>query len=228
MNLVQKNHYDTHKIILIFHVMCLAIAFSTGLIAIIAGKGRRFYITSGKVLYWEMFAVGLSPFILASIKFNPFLLSIGIFSLYMLISGRREFFYYRLIESYKPTIVDKLPVYIGLLTAIFMILYPGYMLVFYHSEGIFIFIIFGSILSLIVYNDLKILYKNSVFLPYSKKWIFKHIGIMLDTKTASARAFMVNVVKFDPPWVLRLSPTSVDVLAITYFDKQWRKKLGEV
>lgn len=228
MNLVQKNHYDTHKIILIFQVICGAIALLTGLIATIAGKGRRFHITSGKVFYWAMFAVGLSSFILASIKFNPFVLSIGIFSLYMVISGRKTLFYYRLIESHKPTIVDKLPVYIGLLTAIFMIVYPGYMLVFYHSEGIFIFIIFGSILSLMVYNNLKILYKNSVFIPYNKKWIFKHIGIMLDTNTASTRAFMVNVVKFDQPWVLRLSPTSVDVLAITYFDKQWRKKLGEV
>ncbi len=227
MDLVQTNHYDTHKIILIFHVFCGVIALLTGLIAIIAMKGSRLHITSGKGFYLAMFAVGILSFILASIKFNPFLLSIGIFSLYMVIRGRRALFYYRLIESYNSTMIDKLPVYLGLLTAIFMIVYPGYMIVFYHSEGIFILIIFGSILSMMVYSDLKILYKNSVFLPYHKKWIFKHIVMMLGTYIAATTAFLVNVVKFDPPWVLCLSPTVVGVLTITYFNKQWRIKLKE-
>ncbi len=224
MEVVQKNNYNAHYIILIFHIICGAIALLTGLIAIITPKGGSIHLLTGKIFYWAMLLVGGSSFILATLKFNPFLLAIGIFSLYMVISGRRALFYYRLIENYKPTLVDKLPLYIGLLTGLFMIIYPIYMIMFHQTEGIFILIIFGAILLLMVYNDLKIFYNNPVFVPYNRKWIIKHIGMMLGTYIATTTAFLVNVVHFNPPWVLWLSPTLVGILLIRYFNKQWKAK----
>ncbi|MDZ4758319.1 MAG: hypothetical protein SGJ10_09290 [Bacteroidota bacterium] len=215
---------DFYRVFLIFHIICGAIALLTGFIAIVANKGGSLHMKTGKIFYWAMYAVGVSSFVLALMKFNPFLLSIGIFSLYMVISGYRALFYYRLVEKYKPTMKDKLPVYIGLVTALFMVIYPIYMIVVYQIEGIFILIIFGSILLFNVYNDLNTFRKNPVIFPYYRKWIIKHIGMMMGTYIATTTAFLVNVATFNPPWVLWLGPTLVGSFLIAYFTKKWKNK----
>src|SRR5690349_17168184 len=98
-----------YKAILFFHILVGTAALGSGLVAIFAAKGRTNHSKSGRIYELSMYAVALSAILLTLLKFNPFLLAIGIFSLYLTYSGKRALFYFRLRETYQLGLADKLP-----------------------------------------------------------------------------------------------------------------------
>lgn len=220
-----QNDTNMQAALLLFHVVCGAIALLTGLIAIISKKGNKLHVNAGKIFFWAMFAVGISSLVLAIVKFNPFLLSLGVFSMYMVISGRRALFYYNLVQNYKPKLIDILPIYMGLLTALFMLLFSAYQMLI--GDGNIVLMVFGLILLFLSTSDLKVLIRNREFAAHNKQWIFKHIGMMLGTYIAATTAFLVNTVQFNPPWVLWLGPTVLGVLLMRYFNNIWKGKISK-
>lgn len=211
-----------HQSFLYTHILFGSITLLCGLIALIVRKGHRLHIQSGKIFYWSMVLVAITSFVLAIIKFNPFLLAIGIFTLYMNVRGRRYIFYNRLINSYTPKAMDTWPVYIGLVTSIFMLLFPLYYRFLYGDSNIFVLAVFGLILLLNVRTDLKILKANKTFEPNNKLWISKHIGMMTGAYIASTTAFLVNAVHIEPSWILWLLPTLIGVPYIFISIKKWK------
>lgn len=216
------------QLFLYIHIACGATALLCGLIALITKKGHRVHIQSGNIFYWSMVLVAITSFVLAIIKFNPFLLAIGIFTLYMNVRGRRYIFYHRLISSYTPKAMDTWPVYIGLVTSIFMILFPIYYRLVYGESIVFVLAVFGLILFLNVRTDLKILKANKTFEPNNKLWISKHIGMMTGAYIASTTAFLVNTVQIEPSWILWLLPTLIGVPYIFISIKKWNLKNNKV
>src|ERR1700759_1005352 len=98
-----------YKAILIIHVLLGATALISGAYAIFAKKGSKLHTNSGNIYYRCMYGVGLSALIMTLLKFNPFLLSIAIFSVYLTYGGKKAIYMWRLKEVYTPTLKDKLP-----------------------------------------------------------------------------------------------------------------------
>src|SRR5688572_23604198 len=123
-----------YKAILLFHVAVGTLALGSGLTAIFAAKGQQNHNRSGRIYEISMYAVAFSAILMTLLKFNPFLLSIGIFAGYLTYTGKRALFYYRLRETYQLTLQDKLPPVAGLITSFFMIGFPAWQMVI---QGVF-------------------------------------------------------------------------------------------
>jgi hypothetical protein len=215
---------DMYTAILILHIICGTICLLSGATAIVSKKGRKLHNNSGRAFYWFMYAVGASVLVMTLMKFNPFLLSIAIFSVYMSYSGKQSISYWRLKQPYTPTLKDKLPCYIGLLTALFMIAYQPLLMWQTATSYVPVLSVFGIILLILAWRDIKLYSKPDQFVPRNELWLFLHIGKMSGAYIATFTAFLLNNVHMDPPWVLWLGPTAVGLPLIFFAVARWKKK----
>ena len=152
-----------YKIILLFHVAAGTLALGSGLVAIFAAKGQQNHNRSGRIYELSMYAVALSAILLTLLKFNPFLLSIGIFAGYLTYTGKRALFYYRLRETYIPGLQDKLPAVAGFFTGLFMIGFPAWQMVTTGTLFVPVLAVFGLSLTGSSFGDLATFRKPELF-----------------------------------------------------------------
>jgi uncharacterized membrane protein len=214
-----------YKAILLLHILAGPAALGSGLVAIFAAKGRSNHNRSGRIYERSMYAVGVSAILMTMLKFNPFLLAIGIFALYLTYSGKRALFYFRLRETYQPGLQDKLPSAAGVVTGLFMIGFPvGQML----TTGNFfvpVLAVFGLVLLISSFGDLATFRKPHLFTKGNKAWLLKHIGMMGGAYISTVTAFLVTSVHISQQWLVWLTPTVVGTVLITRTIRQWREKL---
>ena len=81
--------------ILFIHVPLGGIALMAGAAALMVKKGAYAHIRLGRVFYFSMLGSAASSAVIAILPGHesPFLLSVGLFSSYFLLSGRRSLFY---------------------------------------------------------------------------------------------------------------------------------------
>jgi uncharacterized membrane protein len=111
------------KILIILHASFGGIAFVAGLIAMIAKKGQLVHKKGGLIFFYTMVTSGTSAMLIAVLPNheNPFLFSVGIFSLYFVLTGKRAL---RFKYKNPNLIVDKWISRIMILTGILMISLP--------------------------------------------------------------------------------------------------------
>lgn len=76
--------------LLLLHIIAGTIALVSGGISFSVRKGKGCHTRSGSFFYFAMLAVGVSALVMCLLKFNPFLFIVGLFSLYMTITGFRS------------------------------------------------------------------------------------------------------------------------------------------
>lgn len=214
-----------YKAILLFHVAVGTLALGSGLVAIFAAKGQQNHNRSGRLYELSMYAVALSAILMTLLKLNPFLLSIGIFAGYLTHSGKRALYYYRLRETYIPTLQDKLPSVAGLITGLFMIGFPAWQML---TTGHFFFPIlafFGFSLVGNSFGDLATFRKPEAFRPRNKAWLLKHIGMMGGAYISTITAFLVNNVHIQQQWLIWIGPGIIGGVIISRAMNKWRTKL---
>ncbi|HSI90809.1 MAG TPA: hypothetical protein VK927_06795, partial [Adhaeribacter sp.] len=167
-----------YKAILILHVIAGTLALGSGLVAIFAAKGRQNHNRSGRIYELSMYSVAVSAIVMCLLKFNPFLLAIGIFALYLTYTGKRALFYFRLKENYRPGWHDKLPAWAGLLTGAFMVGFPVWQMVEQGRIFVPVLAVFGAGLLGSSFADLAMFRKPALFTAGNKSWLLKHIGMM--------------------------------------------------
>ncbi len=214
-----------YKILLILHVAVGIVALISGAVAIFSKKGAKLHLKSGKVYVAAMYSIGITALIMTIMKFNPFLLSIALFSSYLTYSGNQAIKYWRLKEAFVPTLKDKLPYYIAFLTSIFMIGFPVAEMILSKSLFVPILGIFGSIMLANSINDIRTHANNDNFKPRRKEWLIQHIGMMGGAYIATTTAFLVNNVHIDPMWIWWLLPSVIGSVFITRSIREWQKKL---
>ena len=214
-----------YKAILLFHILAGTIALGSGLIAIFAAKGRKNHNRSGRTYELSMYTVAVSAMVLSLLKFNPFLLSIGIFALYLTYSGKRALFYFRLRDTYLPGLQDKLPSFAGVITGSFMIGFPAWQMLMTGNYFIPVLAVFGIALLGSSLGDLKMLGKPELFTPGNKGWLLKHIGMMGGAYISTVTAFLVNNVHIQQQWLVWVGPTVIGTMLITRAIRNWRSKL---
>jgi len=80
-----------YKVFIICHATGGGIALISGTISVIARKGNTWHKKSGLVFFYGMMIAGLSGIVASMIPdhINPFLFVVGIFSVYLVLSGYR-------------------------------------------------------------------------------------------------------------------------------------------
>ncbi len=79
---------DFYKIVLILHIISGMMALTGGITAALARKRKGLHSKAGNIFYYSMIFSSSSALLMCLLKFNPFLLGIGLFTLYMIIGGK--------------------------------------------------------------------------------------------------------------------------------------------
>lgn len=171
------------QLLIFTHAGLGGIALLSGGIALASRKGQTVHKKAGIVFFYAMLLSTLLALMIAVSPHheNAFLFSIGIFSIYFILSGYRSLNYKKKEFELR---MDKLISWIMLLTGITMILYPILLL----KKVNFVLLIFGAIGLIFGIRDL-ILYRNKKRLK--ENWLGLHLGKMTGGYIAAVSAFFV-------------------------------------
>jgi hypothetical protein len=135
-------------------------------------------------------------------KDNSFLLSISIFTFYMVFTGWRSIHN----KLYEAQWYDWVLCVVGAATGIWMV-----------SRLEIVQMVFGSIVSIMSVQDTILYYRSRLVVPKRLTWLNMHIGRMTGSYIAAATAFLVVNVHIEPYWVTWLLPTVLGSVAMAYF-----------
>lgn len=203
------------QIFIYSHALLGGIALLSGLISLIAKKGKKVHKKMGRLFYYTMLLSALTALIIASLPKHesPFLFIIGFFSSYFIITG------YRALQFKDKNInlkTDKLISWIMTFTALLMIFYNPLV----HQKINIVLIVLG-ILGLIFSTRDLILYKNIDKL--NNAWLKLHLGKMIGGYISATTAFVV-VNNFFPSFYGWFVPGTIGGFYIIYWIKKLNKK----
>lgn len=172
------------QILLLFHILLGSLALVAGAVAMYVTKGTQQHILAGRVFYYSlMISVSLSLIIaLLPHHYNPFLMAIGIFTLYLAYSGQRAMAYKN--ASQISFIPDKIAAYTMMATSLGMMAFP---ILWQHTINVILFT-FGLIGIAFAVRDLS-MFKHKQTLQ--KQYLSMHIGKMGGAYIAAVTALLV-------------------------------------
>jgi uncharacterized membrane protein len=187
--------------ILVIHVISGFVGLLLGSIVLIRKKGDILHKKIGAIFAYSMVCTALCAFILSYLHSNFFLFIVGIFTLYLSISGYRMIGLKKVHEEQKPKMFDAF-ITASMLIASLTFIYNGILLLI--KEEIFgiTYILFGFISIRLCYSDLKA-YREKV--TDNLYWLKNHIGRMTGAYIAAFTAFLVVNNTILPPilaWAL--------------------------
>ena len=200
------------KLFIIIHASLGGIALLTGLSSLIAKKGSTKHKLFGKVFYYSMLGSIFISVIIALMPGheNPFLLAIGVFSAYLILSGYRSIQYKNKEVNLQ---LDKLYSFTMIIVGLLMI----FLLLILNSSINIVLVAFGTTGIILATRDL-ILFKKP--LELRKKWLNLHIGKMLGGYISAVTAFVV-VNQFFTSVYGWFIPSIIGTFYITY----WLRKV---
>ncbi|MBL4668328.1 MAG: DUF2306 domain-containing protein [Flavobacteriales bacterium] len=205
----------TIQILIYIHAGFGGIALLSGLLSLIAKKGKEIHKKSGLIFFYSMMLSGITAMIVAILPEHEssFLFSVGIFSLYFVLTGNRALNFKQKTPDLR---IDKWISRIMLLTGILMISIP---IILTKNINIIlaVFAIIGIIFSV---KDLTS-FKNPEKLR--KEWLKMHLSKMLGGYISATTAFVV-VNKFFPSFYGWFIPGIIGGLIITYWIRKMNKK----
>ena len=207
-------------IFIAIHAISGMISLVAGTISVIAKKGGKVHKKSGKVFFYGMMLAGSSGIVASLLPghYNPFLFVVGLFSVYLVLSGYRALKFTK-VKTRAQLRPDIILAWAMILVAALMISFGSYVLIKIDTIGV-VLIIFGVIAFLNGYNDLKA-FKDLKTLR--KKAIRLHIGKISGGYIAAFTAFLVTNAVL-PSLLGWLLPTVFGTVFITYWLRKTRIK----
>lgn len=203
------------KIFIYIHAFFGGIALLSGLASILFVKGSPKHKKAGKVFSYGMVISSLIslPICWLPNHENNFLFLIGIFTIYLVISGNRILLFKKKKEA---NFKDKFISSVMIIASVLMLLFGTYFLINNNSGGI-LYLFFGTTAFFISIRDFKF-YKNidkTKILPF-------HIGKMSGAYIASITAFLVAALKLEGLiyWIL---PSIIGTTFILYWIKKVKR-----
>lgn len=196
------------------HAALGGLALLAGAIALGTKKGSKGHIQSGKLFFYSMLTSAFTAIVISVLPEheNPFLFTIGIFSSYLTITGKRA------VKFKSETVnlgLDKTLAYLMLVTGIGMILFP----IIYFGELNIVLTVFGSIGLMLAIQDLLAFRKPE---NLRSKWLQAHLGKICGGYISAVTAFIVVNDVFHP-LVNWLAPTVIGTTYIIY----WTRKVSK-
>ena len=215
------------KTLLIIHITSGAIGLFTGTINLFRNKGNKNHRIVGKVFTIGMLTAGFSSLFLSIIHPNIFLFIIGVFTIYLVGTGRR-FIYLKLLGSNQhPKIIDWILTIGMMVTGLFFIILGIYNLLVKNNFGI-VLLVFGFISLRFVIID---------FINYNGKfkeknyWLIVHLQRMIGAYIGSATAFLVVNSEYSPitipSFIYWLLPTIILTPLIILWTKKYKITLPD-
>lgn len=171
------------NLLIIIHAALGGIALLAGAFALLSEKGKKIHVISGKIFFYAMLgSIILSIVIALSPQHeNAFLLAVGLFSGYFVLSGKRSLKYKQLQISYK---WDFLLAFSIIATGLLMIFYP----ILLTKKINLVLLIFGLAALFFGFRDYLNLKQPK---QLQKKWLKLHLGKMTGAYIAALSAFLV-------------------------------------
>jgi len=193
------------NVLLILHIAAGTITLLSSVVAIVsklADTAHNWHVVSGRLFFIGMTGIFITGLTMSSIRFNPPMLFISIFSFYFAWMGRR----YAINRKGTPSQLDQIVVPVMLLGFAGMIAYGLYSQYIQGESFGIVILVFGIIGIMNAITDLQLLRKGGA---KGKVRIAEHLGKMLGGTIAAITAFLVVNVHFEPAIVVWLLPTFV-------------------
>ncbi len=209
---------QTIKILIYIHAFFGGLGLITGMISILVKKGDVNHKKAGKVFSYSMIISALISLFVARMPNheNLFLFLIGIFTIYMVLSGNRA-----LTLKSKTKLnadnIDKLISGAMLLSSIVMTVI-GIIGIIKKIDNSILYIFFGGFGILMTIKDFQTF---KTFTTNKNAWIKSHIGRMVGALIASVTAFMVAGLHIGTTlvWVM---PTILGTGYIIYWNRKFK------
>lgn len=206
---------DSFKFLLILHIIGGSLSLLLGAFILVRKKGDQSHKLTGKIFFFAMLMAALVALPMSWLHTNYFLFIIGVFTSYMLLSGKR---YINKVEATPIASVDWI---LTSLMLVFALLFIGLGIFNLFNENNFgiVFIVFGSIGLLFVYQD---------YINFTGKSSVKNFGLtthlqrMIGSYIASATAFLVVNNTLLPGIVAWLLPTVIIVPLIIRWTRKYK------
>ncbi|MCA6365721.1 MAG: DUF2306 domain-containing protein [Cytophagales bacterium] len=200
------------RILIYSHAFLGGIALFSGMVSLIAKKGKTIHRKSGKVFLFSMLSSALTALIISVLPNHEsaFLFSIGVFSSYLILTGYRAISY----KSKNVNLtIDKIISWTMIVLAFLMMFYNP----IFNNKVNIVLTVFGIVGLFLSIRDL-ILYKNIERLTAG--WLKLHLGKMIGGYISATTAFVV-VNDFFPSFYGWFIPGIIGGFYITY----WMNKL---
>ena len=203
-------------IFIIIHAIAGSVALLSGSIAIVARKGRPWHMRSGLFFYWGMIVTGITALIVTCLPGHEsyFLFTIGVFSLYLAISGR-ESLRFKTLSDVSQLKKHKILSAVMVLFGVIMITMAVSKLLSGNQMGVVlgVFGLIGLFLAIQDFRSFRDLDK------LRKNWLLGHIGKIVGAYIAAMTAFIVVNDVF-PPLVNWLLPTVPGTIYSIYWSRK--------
>ena len=183
------------KIILILHIISGSTGLLLGTFILLRKKGDQLHRNTGKIFTLAMVSTGLCAFYLSVVHPNLFLFIVGVFTIYLSISGYRMIQLKKVHEGQKPQLFDTLLTFAMVICSIIFFYIACKYLVAKELFGL-VFALFGFVSLRLCYTEYKV-YIGKI--TDKKYWLKNHIGRMTGAYIAAFTAFLVVNNTFLPP-----------------------------
>ncbi|RZJ74282.1 MAG: hypothetical protein EOO45_09015 [Flavobacterium sp.] len=204
---------DIFFVLLALHIAGGSVSLLTGLIVLLMKKGGRIHRVFGSIYFYALIIASLISLPMAYLHANLFLFIVGVFTTYMLLSGK-SYLNKKSTDDVRPT--DWL---LSALMLIFGLGFVGMGMVNLLKGVVFgvVLLVFGLISISFVVQDWRNFKGKSQIKNY---WLTTHLQRMIGSYIASATAFLVVNNKFLPGTIAWLLPT----VLLTPLIFKWSKK----
>lgn len=210
-------------IFLWLHITGGSIGLLTGLVNILRFKGDLVHKQIGRLFFIAMLMTGFSSLVLASIHTSYFLWMVGVFTLYMVFSGKRYLMHKNQYQRHE-MLADWTISILMLIAGVVFLGMGVFALVSANSFG-WVFVVFGTLGLLFVRRDFNH-YRNKS--TSKNQWLMGHLQRMVGSFIAALTAFLVvNAEHFPdriPSFVYWLIPTFLLTPLIVF----WSRKYGKL
>ena len=188
------------KALLYIHIACGTTSLLLGLLILFLKKGNTLHRNIGIIYFYSMLTAALISFPMSYLHPNYFLFIIGVFTSYLLLTGKRSL---KKKEISDVQNTDWTLTIIMLIFGLAFISFGTYKLTHSDYFGI-VFLVFGSISIFFVWQDKSNFSGKS---RYKNYWLTTHIQRMVSSYIATVTAFLVVNNKVLPGIMAWLLPT---------------------
>jgi uncharacterized membrane protein len=204
------------------HALLGGLGLISGIWAMAVKKGQSQHKLAGRIFSWTMVSsAALSLFVSATATHqSKFLFLIGIFTIYMVLSGNRVLTF-KNSQKLQAQTLDYLVSGAMLIAALTMLFLGAYRAVYGINLGI-LYLFFGTFALLLSIGDLRF-YRSCQI--KRQQWAAMHIGRMMGALIAATTAFLVTAIAINSIWVW-IAPTIFGTAFIFYQTRKWYQPQG--
>lgn len=203
--------------LLYIHIAGGGISLLIGFIILCLKKGDKRHIFIGNIYFYALLTASVFAIPMSYLHSNYFLFIISVFTIYMLLTGKRY------LQKKSNINVTKTDWILTVLMAIFGTAFIGFGILHIIKSNLFgvVFIVFGSISYLFVYQDKNNFIGQSTIKNY---FLITHLQRFIGSYIASATAFLVVNNKILPSVIAWLLPTILIVPLIIKWTRKYKIK----